>query len=282
MFPLRVKRIAPGLLASEMILPIGKVGEYARKAAELGDQFHVQMAVECYFLNNGSALTLPVYTFRSHGAIDEALKSSLAFVLTQLGIRMGGRPYGIGIWNTPFLKKKYGDTANLLRKFKGSQDPNGLFNPGKFFDLDFRCGVGGRIAATPLHSWLIPLWTRINPLLARFLTTEKGRGDAGSAPANIILNNEELCSKCGSCIPVCPAYIETKDERTTARGKLHLGKLLLNGGKLSADEANTLFLCMHCAACTDVCQSRLDLVPVWDELERRVESQFGKDVARVK
>src|SRR5262249_59907839 len=112
--------------------------------------------------------------------------------------------------------------------------------------------------------------------------TEKGGANAGSPPANIILNNEELCSKWGSCIRVCPAYIETKDERTTARGKLHLGKLLLNGGKLSADEANTLFLCMHCAACTDVCQSRLDLVPVWDELERRVESQFGKDVARVK
>jgi hypothetical protein len=38
---------------------------------------------------------------------------------------------------------------------------------------------------------------------------------------------------------------------------------------------------MHCGACTDVCQSRLDLVPVWDELERRVENQFGKEAARV-
>ncbi len=38
---------------------------------------------------------------------------------------------------------------------------------------------------------------------------------------------------------------------------------------------------MHCAACSDVCQSRLDLVPVWDELERRVEAKFGKDTERV-
>ena len=42
-----------------------------------------------------------------------------------------------------------------------------------------------------------------------------------------------------------------------------------------------LFLCMHCGACTDVCQSRLDLIPVWDELEKRVEQKYHKDVARV-
>src|SRR6185503_10838402 len=96
-----------------------------------------------------------------------------------------------------------------------------------------------------------------------------------------ILENEELCSKCGSCISVCPAYIDTKDERTTARGKLQLGKWILNGGSITVDEANVLFLCMHCGACTDVCQSRLDLVPVWDELERRVEESFGKNKQHV-
>ena len=108
MFPLRVKRIAPGLLASELILPLDRVATYAKKASKLGAKFGVQIAIECYFLNDGTALTLPVYTFHSYGVIDEALKASLAFVLTQTGIRMGGRPYGIGIWNSPFLKHKLG------------------------------------------------------------------------------------------------------------------------------------------------------------------------------
>src|SRR5206468_3219730 len=98
-----------------------------------------------------------------------------------------------------------------------------LFNPGKFFELKFRTSLAGSFAALPLHSWLIPIWTKLNPLFARFLT-ESG-GTAGSAPAHLVLQNEELCSRCGSCIPVCPAYIETRDERTTARGKLQLGKL---------------------------------------------------------
>jgi FAD/FMN-containing dehydrogenase/ferredoxin len=277
MFPLRVRRIAPGLLASEVVLPNDRVAAYAKRAAHLGDRFHVRIATECYFLNDGTALTLPVFTFRGNGPVDETLKSSLAVVLTQLGVRMGGRPYGIGIWNTPFLKHKFGQRTGVLRAFKAKFDPQFLFNPGKFFDLKFRCGFPGMLAAMPLNSWLIPIWTRINPFLARLLT-----GGGGAAPpADLILLNEELCSKCGSCIPVCPAYIETNDERTTARGKLHLGKTL-SGGKLSVEEAQSLFLCMHCAACTDVCQSRLDLVPVWDELERRVEAQFGKDVPNVR
>ncbi len=278
MFPLRVKRIAPGLLASELILPVDRIAAYAKKASRLGAKFGVEMAVECYFLNDGTALTLPVYTFHSHGAIDEALKASLAFVLTQAGIRMGGRPYGIGIWNSPFLKHKFGSRLDALKHYKYSTDPDRLFNPGKFFELRFRSGLAGKIAALPLRSWLIPVWTSLNPLLASFLTNKNGKH---AKPSDLVLLNEELCSKCGSCISVCPAYIETRDERTTARAKLQLGKLIGNGGAITPEEANILFLCMHCGACTDVCQSRLDLVPVWDELERRVEAKFGKDIGRV-
>jgi FAD/FMN-containing dehydrogenase/ferredoxin len=279
MFPLRVKRIAPGLLASELILPLHQVAPYVDKAAALGNAFGVTLASECYFLNDGTALTLPVYTFRGTNAVDEALKSSLAYVLTQTGIRMQGRPYGTGIWNTPFVRHKYGTRFPELRQFKKYIDSGSLFNPGKFFELSFRTGVIGKLAALPLNSRLIPLWTGMMSKVAlgsRLL----GSGDKKS-PTNLILQNEELCSKCGSCIPVCPAYIDTQDERTTARGKLRLGKDILQGNTITPEEANILFLCMHCGACTDVCQSRLDLIPVWDELERQVQENFGKDAERV-
>lgn len=278
MFPLRVKRIAPGLLASELILPIERVAPFAQKASALGASFSVDLATECYFMNDGTALTLPVFTFHSHHPVDEAVKSSLAYVLTQTGISMGGRPYGTGIWNTPFVKSRFGNRFPELKSYKKRVDPQHLFNPGKFFQMKFRSGLAGKLAAFPLRSGLIPIWSAILPKMSSFLT--RGNG-ADSRPSDLIALNEELCSKCGSCIPVCPAYIETRDERTTARGKLHLAKVLQNGNQLTGEEANTLFLCMHCGACTDVCQSRLDLVPVWDELERRVEVQFGKDQARV-
>lgn len=277
MFPLRVKRVAPGLLASEVIMPVAKVAEYAEKVEELGRRFHVHITFECYFLNGGTALCLPVYNFNSGNWIDESLKASLAFVLTRAGIRMGGRPYGIGIWNSPFLKHKLGRELDSYAAFKKRYDPLAIFNPGKFFSMTFRGGITSWIAALPLHPSLIPAWTALMPAIAPLLT----RAAKLRRPEDMVLLNEELCSKCGSCIPVCPAYIETKDERTTARGKLQLAKMLMSGEQLSGEEAGTLFLCMHCSACTDVCQSRLNLVPVWDELEKRIEARYGKDVARV-
>ena len=77
MFPLRVKRVAPGLLASELILPLKNIASYVKKAAKLGAQFGVELATECYFLNDGTALTLPVYTFRSHGIIEDRKSTRL-------------------------------------------------------------------------------------------------------------------------------------------------------------------------------------------------------------
>jgi NAD-dependent dihydropyrimidine dehydrogenase PreA subunit len=220
---------------------------------------------------------LPVYTFHSAGKIDAALKSSLSYALTRLGIQLGGRPYGTGLWNTPFVRSKYNGTFRDLENYKNSKDPANTFNPGKFFNLNFRTGVAGKLASLMFSSPMISLAGITTPIIASLLT----RNAHQQRNTDLVLLNEELCSKCGSCIPVCPAYIETGDERTTARGKLQLGLAMIKNQELPIEAAQMLFLCMHCGACTDVCQSRLDLVPVWDDLERRVQERFGKNQQQV-
>jgi ferredoxin len=223
---------------------------------------------------------LPVFTFHARNALAELYTASLSLVLTKLGIALGGRPYVIGIWNTPFARAKFGEKFDTLRAYKSKIDPDGLFNPGKFFTLPAPWSslmVGGvsigvaRLAA-PLHRKLFDSPPQREP------AREPGRPPTALSPLlDLIEYNATLCSRCGSCVPVCPAYIYTKDERTTARGKLQLGLALLTGESLDAEGAQALFYCMHCRACTDVCQSSLDLVPVWDELERRVAQAYGKD-----
>lgn len=277
MFPLRVKRLAPGLLASEVVLPQKAASVFVQQANELGQRFHVHLACEGYMIEGGNILMLPVYTFHSAGKIDAALKSSLSYSLTRLGIQLGGRPYGTGLWNTPFVRSRFNGNLRDLQNYKNSKDPANSFNPGKFFDLNFRTGLAGKLASLVFSSPMMWLSGITTPMIARFLT----RNAQQERNKDLVLLNEELCSKCGSCIPVCPAYIETGDERTTARGKLQLGLAMMKNQQLPADAAQMLFLCMHCGACTDVCQSRLDLVPVWDDLERRVEQLFGKEKEKV-
>ncbi len=279
MFPLRVKRLAPGLLASEVILPQAAAPLFVEKANEFGRRFHVHLACEGYMVRDGNVLMLPVYTFHPSGTVDAALKASLSYSLTRLGIRLGGHPYGTGIWNTPFVRSRYKERLRDLTYYKNSRDPETIFNPGKFFKLRFRTGIAGKLLSLALSSPAVSLAGFATPMIASALTRQASRFVQS---ADLILMNEELCSKCGSCLPVCPAYIETGDERTTARGKLQLGLAMMRSQEVPANAAQMLFLCMHCGACTDVCQSRLDLVPVWDELERRVEKRFGKNMERVR
>ena len=277
MFPLRVKRLAPGLLASEVVLPLKSSKKFVSSANDLGRRFHVNLGCEGYMVKGGNILMLPVYTFHSSNKLDAALKSSLSYALTRTGIALGGRPYGTGIWNTPFIGNRFNGRLRDLQNYKNSKDPAKHFNPGKFFELNFRTGFAGKLASLVFSAPMMTLAGITAPMIAKILT----RNAHAKRNDDLVLMNEELCSKCGSCIPVCPAYIETGDERTTARGKLQLGLAMMRNQQLPMEAAQTLFLCMHCGACTDVCQSRLDLVPVWDELERRVEQRFGKEKEKV-
>ncbi len=288
LFPMRPKRLGPGMLASELVMDIGRAPEFLRRAEHQGGRYGVHLASEAYFVGDGQALLLPVFTFNTRNRFSEFYTASLSLVLTKLGIALGGRPYVIGIWNTPFVRDKFGPTLDELRAYKKRVDPDELFNPGKFFTLPSHwsslmlrklpLSMGLEVArlAAPLHRKLFDLASKPQP------AREPGRPPTAISPLlDLLKYNENLCSRCGSCVPVCPAYIYTKDERTTARGKLHLGLALLNGERLDTEGAQTLFYCMHCRACTDVCQSSLDLVPVWDELERRIEKAYGRDQNKI-
>jgi Fe-S oxidoreductase len=84
------------------------------------------------------------------------------------------------------------------------------------------------------------------------------------------------CAKCGNCLAVCPAYLVTQNEAVTAKGKLSLAKKLLNNQKVTREESANAFLCMHCKACEEICQTNLELMNLWDALEERIEGRFGR------
>jgi ferredoxin len=99
---------------------------------------------------------------------------------------------------------------------------------------------------------------------------------------DVLLTAADQCAMCGACVGVCPAYMLTKDERVTARGKLLTAREMLNGSTISAEHAHISFLCMRCKACEQVCQSKLSLVPLYDEMEKRLAAKYGKDDEQIK
>jgi Fe-S oxidoreductase len=90
------------------------------------------------------------------------------------------------------------------------------------------------------------------------------------------------CARCGSCLSECPAYLVTGNEAVTAKGKIALARKLLKNQSVSREEAWNAFLCMHCKACEEVCQTNLELMSLWDALEAKIESKYGKPDTQIK
>lgn len=63
------------------------------------------------------------------------------------------------------------------------------------------------------------------------------------------------CISCGFCLPACPTYAITKDERSSPRGRINLMRAL-SDGRLEPDDptlAEQSSFCLGCRACEPVC-----------------------------
>jgi len=91
-----------------------------------------------------------------------------------------------------------------------------------------------------------------------------------------------VCARCGYCNSVCPTYNLNKDkwESVSPRGKIALLREGLTD-KNKAQFTDKLFQCTLCGACSEVCQTDIDLVSVWLELRREVSSKAPENIRQL-
>ena len=112
----------------------------------------------------------------------------------------------------------------------------------------------------------------VSPIPLRFETPPRAE----------LLRTAQECTSCGNCISVCPAYLHTHDERTTARGKLWLAKRAAAGQIFDQDESDMAFMCLRCRACSEVCQAQLPLMAAWEQLESLLAARHGRPDAKIR
>src|ERR1041384_7769937 len=67
------------------------------------------------------------------------------------------------------------------------------------------------------------------------------------------------CMHCGFCLPTCPTYILTGDERSSPRGRIALMREIDNGRlPISSTFDHEMFFCLGCLACTTACPAGVD------------------------
>lgn len=271
-FPMKKKVLGPTLLANEVILPLAEAASFMKAAKEMAKRFGANISIESHIISKNETLVISNILCDSRSFFPYLSKMSLVPILTRLAIKnYGGRPYGVGIWNTPFLNAKFNHEMIMgYKTYKERVDPNNILNPSKFFRIRSRMANIPAIGFNPLLFILMLSLARVSaPLLGVI------KGKEVSMPSSYLERAALVCSRCGSCAAVCPAHFVREDKRLTPRSKLILAEKIFKNEEILPDDANSAFLCMHCGLCEEVCQNELKLVLAWEELEDILKCKYG-------
>ncbi len=281
LFGMKAKRLGPTILASESIISIASAAGFIEKAKKLGANFGVEIFIDSYIIDAKTALIMTNFLCDSR-KFKYYIDLPLTMMLTKTAVSMGAEPYGLGIWNTSFINYLYNSEKkqNLLA-YKAKVDPNNIMNPGKFFGIKSKFfNIPAIVFRPSIFGFSVKMLILLSPVIGKIATLLMGK-DEKIDSLDFELTTH-ACAKCGNCIAVCPAYLVTGNEEVTAKGKIALAKKLIEGRPVTREEAENVFMCMHCKACEEICQTNLELMMLWDSVEKRIEGQFGRPENKIR
>ena len=230
--PQQNKRLGPGLLAAEVVLPAKNVSSFLREAWHLGHGAGLELDPEVYYVADGEALIIAGYlTDHRTSAFYSDLVLAPALLDLAAG-RFGGRPYVLGRWQASFAEERFGpERLARLRRLKETHDPDDLLNRGVVLGMGLR-GLPGRAVgavyrpgvAVARTAWATPglstLARGARGLLGRLPGPASGRGEpvggdrhepvgGRDAPPDLAADPLERaigCVNCGECNSACPVY----------------------------------------------------------------------------
>ena len=132
---LRLEQTLPSLLAAEMTLPVSQFAVFYEKLRQLGQKTDTLCITYAHLVSPETALVMVLYPSDELNLIRYIVDLSFTSNLYKLGESLGGKPYVIGFWNTPYLGKIYDKAERECRlKRKQAVDPHAMLNPGKGYN----------------------------------------------------------------------------------------------------------------------------------------------------
>lgn len=300
--PQQSKRLGPGLLAAEILMPAKNVGRYLAEMERVARNAGVDPDAEVYYLADGTALVIGAYLtdHRRGGFLFELL---VAPTLLDLAMRrFGGRPYVLGRWQAAYVKEHFGRRAAGLERIKQALDPRRLLNRGVLFGLQMCGPLGAMMNATFVPMVRLARLAYSLPFAAAparilkgvfdaFPGVAAGRGEravlgagfrtkpvgrdphADGAPPGAEATKQQAsaralhCVNCGECNSVCPIFVDSKIR--LPQMLTHIGEAM-HGGTEPGDDARTLLdLCMRCGNCEEVCQAGIPHLPLYEVMSAK-------------
>lgn len=131
----RIKRAGPSLLGAELLLPLTRLADFVAAVHKIGGDYGLPI------YTYGSVVSETYVQLNAFFPADERrsfrylLLLSITKKLHDVTRKLGGRPYGVGLWNTLYLGHAYSrQDLRELRQHKRVLDPDGIMNPGKLYN----------------------------------------------------------------------------------------------------------------------------------------------------
>jgi glycolate oxidase len=135
---LRLKRGGPSMLGGEILLPVHSLVAYLEDINKTAARQGVVFMSYGHVVTSERATVMTAFFADESKTLQYILSLALVKKIQDAGYRYGGCPYGVGLWNTPYIRRIYSSSElKALRKRKSELDPKGIMNPGKVYRAPF-------------------------------------------------------------------------------------------------------------------------------------------------
>ena len=95
---------------------------------------------------------------------------------------------------------------------------------------------------------------------------------AGATLRTIDYSVLQQCMHCGMCLPTCPTYDQTKQERNSPRGRIALMRAVADGAlDVTQEFAGEMSYCLGCLACQTACPAGVNYAELFETARSDIE-----------
>ncbi|MGR6836379.1 FAD-binding oxidoreductase [Syntrophomonas erecta] len=135
---LQLKRGGPSQLGGELLMPLTGLAGYLKLVENLANSYNITMMSYGEVVTPDQVTVMTMFYADESKTFDYIIDLSLVKKIQDAGYRMGGCPYGIGLWNSPYVNRVYSpEELKELKRRKKLLDPRGIMNPAKVYGPPF-------------------------------------------------------------------------------------------------------------------------------------------------
>lgn len=253
--PMRLKRLGPSIIPTEVIVPLSDVGVVL---GEIEQKIKLPFILEG-MVNKGDKVVLLGFIPHDERTFAFNIAFGLSLSVIKIAKNHGGSAYSTGLYfrrEAPSVLGK--ERYKKLLLYKAKVDPKGILNPNKVLGsgvIDLLMG-----AAAMFESIIRPLANAAGVPVGDHIDYTK---EQNGVPGNVAFF-ATACARCGYCVHTCEQFSGRGWESHSPRGKYYFLKEVIAGReKFDQRMVDTFLVCTTCEVCNTRCQLNIPVEHNW-------------------